>query len=322
MPYWDIVGRAFRISWHHRYLWLIAFFSGESGGGGSFSYSNGNQFNLRPGEAGRLGTPDFGAVQSQVVAWLQANAGLIAVLVLLWLVLVVGFFLLGGACEAALVRASAEHDAERPFDLRAAWQAGTGRMWVIVRLRLLLLALGLPVAILFGGLIVGALIEGFGGHAGAAVAFVLGALLVGLLSLPYVVYLSFLDRFGARAAVLELVEARASLARAHHLLFKRPGRSLVVWLLSIAVSIGAGFVVGIVAAIVVLPLLGVGYFAAAGAVSWLWVALIAAIALPVLVVVSAFLSALLSTYWTLAFRRLDVEYPPPYAYAPPQAPAT
>jgi len=44
------------------------------------------------------------------------------------------------------------------------------------------------------------------------------------------------------------------------------------------------------------------------------------ILLPVLLVISAFLAAQSSTYWTLAFRRLELDRPPVYAYAypPPQ----
>ena len=43
---------------------------------------------------------------------------------------------------------------------------------------------------------------------------------------------------------------------------------------------------------------------------------------PVFVVVYGFVGAVMSTYWTLAFRRLDIDYAPAYAYpVAPQAPA-
>jgi len=319
MPYWDIIGRAFRISWQHKYLWLIAFFSGESAG----SFGSNYNYNFSQGQSGTIGarrTPDLGAVQSQVSAWVHDNLGLLATVAVLWLLLVIGFFIFGAACEGATVRASAEHDAERPFDLSSAWQAGVARMWVIVRFRLLLFALALPAVLLVGVLVFATVFSAIGGHSAVAVISGLLAALVILLSIPYFIYLSFLDRFGSRAAVLDLVGARASLARAHHLLFKRLGRSLLVWLLSIAIGIGTGIVVGVVGAILVIPLLALIYLAASGGVSWIWVVLLGLVAIPFLLVAGAFLSALMSTYWTLAFRRLDVEYPPAYAYPPQPAP--
>lgn len=317
MPYWDIIGRSFGIAWRHRYLWLLAFFAGEMGGG---SFTSSYQVPSRPAAGTGGSSPDFGAVQSQITAWLQSNAGLLSLLAALWLVLAIGFFILGAACEGATIRASAEHDAERPFDLGAAWQAGVARMWVIVRFRLILLLLGLPVFIVVAGLVVGAIAAAFNSHAGAAIALAAVATLLFLLSIPYIVYLSFLDRFGSRAAVLELLAARASLARAHHLLFKRLGRALLVWLLSIAVAIGLGVVVGVVGAVLFLPLIGLVYIAASGGASWFWAFLLALIVIPIALVISAFLAAQSSTYWTLAFRRMDVEYPPAYAFPPQPAP--
>src|SRR5207237_1126909 len=63
------------------------------------------------------------------------------------------FFILAAVCEGATVRAAAEHDAERPFGLGWAWRSGVTTMWVIVRFRLLLLALALPVVLILAGLI-------------------------------------------------------------------------------------------------------------------------------------------------------------------------
>ena len=311
MPYWDIVGRSFRIAWRHKYLWLIALFSGE--GGFSFNFSS----SYRQPASGRLGSgsaPDFGAVQAQVGAWVQDNLGLLALLAVLWLVLVVGFFLLAAACEAAVVRAAAEHDAEQPFDLAGAWRTGVERMWVIVRFRLILVALALPVFVILTAVVIGAVAAGFNGQAGTVVALILLGLLVLLAAIPYAVYLSFLDRFGSRAAVLELTGARESLSHAHRLLFKRPGRALVVWLLSIAVTLGLGVAAGVVAAIALVPFVVVAYSAANGAISWAWVAVAALVALPVMLLIGSFIAAQASTYWTIAFRRMDVEYPPSFAY--------
>ena len=107
MQYWDIVTRSFRISWDHKYLWLIALFSGEGGAGFNFSY------NQRT--TGTTVSP--AQFQQQVTTWISDHIGLIVFLIVLWLVLVIAFFILAAVCEGATVRAAAEHDAERPFGL-------------------------------------------------------------------------------------------------------------------------------------------------------------------------------------------------------------
>ena len=39
MRYGELLSRSFSITLRHRYLWLLAIFSGESGGGGSGNFS-------------------------------------------------------------------------------------------------------------------------------------------------------------------------------------------------------------------------------------------------------------------------------------------
>jgi hypothetical protein len=136
VPYWEVVTRSFRIAWDHKYLWLIALFSGEAGGF-SFSYSQRT-----------TGTTDVGTAQQQVTTWLSDHAGLVLVIGIVWLVLAIAFFILAAVCEGATVRASAEHDAGRPFGLRQAWTMGVHTMWVVVRFRLLLFLIYLPLIVL------------------------------------------------------------------------------------------------------------------------------------------------------------------------------
>lgn len=316
MQYWDIITRSFRIPWNHKYLWLIAFFSGEGGGPG-FSYS----YNQRVSSTNPPPSPS--QVQEQVTTWVTDHAGLIVLLVIIWLVLVVAFFILGAICEGATVRASAEHDADRQFGLGWAWRSGLGTMWAMVRFRLLLLAFSLPVILLWAGLGVGIVVAFVNQNGGAAVGLVLFGLLVLLVSIPFFLYIFFLNRLGARALVLEQLGAWDAIVRGHRLLFKRLGRTLLVWLLSIAVGIALGIAVGCVGAVLAIPFLIVGgALLATGSPAAVPLAVIAVIILlPISLVVGGFLSAQTSTYWTLAFRRLDLDPVPMPAYPLQPAPA-
>jgi|SRR5919108_4869764 hypothetical protein len=312
MPYLDIVTRSFTIAWRYRYLWLIAFFSGEAGGGNFFS-----------GNPGINRNTDLATMPQQVANWITEHAGLLTFLAVAWLVLAIALFFLGAVCEGATVRASAEHDAERPFGLRLAWTMGVRTMWRIVRFRLLIIALGLPLALLFVLWTLGAISALVRQDLSAFLALIAILVLLFVVALVYGTYLFFLDRFGSRAVVLEERMAMASIARAHRLLFKRFGRSLLVWLLALAIAVGVGVAVASLSAVLLLPL-GVALAATASSGSpafWVVLAVTLVILLPVYFVVFGFLGAQSSTYWTLAFRRLDLEYPPPARLPLPQAPA-
>lgn len=303
MPYWLLVTRSFRIAWDHRYLWLIALFSGEAGGiGSNYSYSQ--------RQTGRTTTaPSAGAIRDQVNAWLGSHVALIVSIAVIWLVLIIAFFVLAAVCEGATIRGSAEHDAERPFSLGPAWRAGVQTIWVIVRFRLLLLVLSLPFLVLVAAWVFGLVLVLIYPHLVGIVLLVLSGLVLAAIWFVYGIYLFFLDRLGSRAAVLEQLMAIPALVRAHRLLVKRLGRTLLVWLLSIGVSFVVGIAAGTLATAVAVP-----FIVAAALATSSHSVVAAAVLLPVamvfvavLVVVAAFMAAQSSTYWTLAFRRLDLE---------------
>jgi len=319
LQYWDIVKRSFAISWRHRYLWLLALFAGESGGA-SLNYTQSQP--IRTGGSGKA--PDFNGAAQQVSSWVTQNLEGILVLSALLAVMFIVLFVLAAVCEGALVRASAEHDAERPFDLALAWRCGRATMGTIIRFRLLLLLLVLPVLVVFGALVIGAVAAFLGHDVGAGISLIVGSVLLLLATIPYAIYLSFLNRLGARAAILEQLAARPAIVRAHRLLSKRLGRVLLVWLTSIVVGIVVGIGFAFVLASIGIPLFfaGAAAYASGSGAFWVVVGLGVLVFLPVALVVGSFLSAQDSTFWTVAFRRLEFDQAPLYAYPdPPAAPA-
>ncbi len=325
MQYWEVVTRSFRISWNHKYLWLIALFAGEGGGGGyNFNFSppssTGPPGTSVGGSEKINGTVDYGAFQQQVTTWLSDHIGLIVAVLIVWLLFVVAFFILAAVCEGATVRASAEHDAERPFGLRMAWRVGVATMWVIVRFRLLIIALGLPVTIVAIALVVGIVLSFVNNNFRAGFGLIGLGVLLAILAIPYAIYLSFLDRLGSRAVVLEQLGARAAIVRAHRLLRKRLGRTLLVWLIGIAIGIAIGIGLACIFAVISLPFALIGAVAyssnSAAAVPILVLAFL--ILAPISLLVAGYFSAQGSTYWTVAFRRLDLDpLPPSYPQSQP-----
>jgi hypothetical protein len=321
VQYWPLVTKSFGIAWRHKYLWLVALFAGEGGGGGSFNSSTSNPGGGIPTNRS-TGQPDFSAGYASATSWLNAHVGVIAfaavLVVLVWIV----FFILAAVCEGATIRGAAEHDAERPFGLGWAWRAGRQSMGTVIRIRLLLLALGLPVALVLLLILAGFIASLVAGNGGAAVALGLLGGLLGVASIVYFIYLDLLSRLSLRAAVLEqVVSARQALGRGHGLVFKRFGRVILVWLLALGVGIGVGIVLAIALLAVAVPLLIAGFAAAAAgsAAVAILIAISALILVPVLLVASGFLAAQNSTYWTLAFRRLEIDAPA-LAYSNPPPP--
>jgi hypothetical protein len=314
MPYWEIVTRSFKISWRHKYLWLLALFAGESGGG--FNFNSGSF--TPPGSNGSNKAPDLNAINQQVLPWLAHNSGLIVAAAVIFILMAIAFFVLAAVCEGAVVRAAAEHDAERPFGLGMAWRTGRATMGAMIRFRLLVLVLGLPVLIVFALLAIGLVAAIARNNAAAIAVLVLIGVLFILATIVFVVALTFVNRLGARAVVLEQIGATAALGRGYRLLRKRLGRVLLVWLLSVAVGIALGICVAIAGAVLVVPAVVIGFAAYASGSSawWLVIVLAALILLPIFLVISAFLAAQSSTYWTLAFRRLEIDQPA-YAYGSP-----
>jgi hypothetical protein len=318
MQYMDIVLRSFRIAWRHKYLWLIALFSGEGGANFGSGGGGGGEGGGGGGTSG-AGHIDTAAIQDQITRFLSDYAVLIVALVVVSILLVVIFFILAAICEGATIRATAEHDAERPWGLGLAWRAGVHTMWPIVRFRLVLIALGLPLLLLVIVLVAGTIIA-IANHSGVAVVpLVIGGLLLVVIGIPFAIYLFFLDRLGSRALVLEQLGALASIGRGHRLLFKRFGRTLIVWLLSIATGIVVGILAACLLGIIFVPLLLIGGALAASNSGGLAPLIVigAVLLIPLSLVVGGFLSAQSATYWTLAFRRLDLDPVPP---APPPPP--
>ena len=99
---------------------------------------------------------------------------------------------------------------------------------------------------------------------------------------------------------------------------------LLVWLLSIAIGIAVGICAAIVLAIPVIPIAVVGVAAYTTGSPFFWIAIVIGtlILLPIAVVVEGFVIAQSSTYWTLAFRRLEIDQAPAYGYVRQRRPSS
>ena len=315
MEYMHIVTRALAISWRHKYLWLLALLAGEAttiggGFGGSGGGHQSHGYNYGPNQV----------TWTQVTTWVSAHAALLWTAGITVALLGIVLFLLSAVANGALVKGSAEHDAERPFSLRQAWAAGLHTFGPVLRLRFFALIVGASVAIVIGGLALMTFVFALSHTVVAAI--LTGALAATLLLavIPFFIVFGVTVLLGVRAIVLDGKGASDGLRSGLDLIWRRRGRVALFWLLVIVAGWIATTVVTLALVVVALPLVGI---TAAAYLSGGWaLAVVAGIALGAVWLAVALtllggIRAFTSTCWTLAYSRFDLQ-PQPAVSAQPQ----
>jgi hypothetical protein len=309
MRYGEIIERALSIFWRHRYLWLLGALGGGEALGGGFG-------NIGISGQGSGGTVDTGGgqvpddVSNQFVQWLAGELPLLVSLGVLLLILLVVYFILSCISTGASVRAIAEHDAGRPFGFWPAWRTGRQTFLRILGLRLLGLVVALPAFAAVGGLIALATFSAIAGRSEGVVTAILAAIVVVPALWLLAIVLGLAWTLAARAIVLEQRTVTGALGRGLGLLRQRPGPLVVLWLIALGVGIVCGLAASIGAGLLLLPLLAI--LAAVYAVAGMEVALTTAAILfflyiVLIVLVNGAVGAYLTSYWTVAFRRLQAD---------------
>jgi hypothetical protein len=311
MRYGEVIERSLSVFWRHRYIWLLgALGAGESVGGGFGNF----------GVAGQSpGTSDTatGSVPDQLTTqfgqWFTADLPLLVALLVLLGLFGLGYFVLSCVSVGAAVRAAAEHDAERPFDLGLAWRAGRQTFLPILGLRLLGLLVALPGVALIGGVVLLAVISALRGSADGIVIAVLAAIvLVPVVGLAAIV-LGVVWTLATRSIVLEQLGVGGALRRGIDQVSRRFSRVALLWLIALGVGIFCGLAGGIAAGLLLLPflaVLAVTYATAGVDAALTGGAVLLLLYIVVVVFLNGALGSFLTTYWTIAFRRLDLDPSP------------
>jgi hypothetical protein len=307
MRYGEVVQRSLSVFLRFRYIWLLgALGGGETVGGGFGNFGAAGQ-----GPGSDTGT---GSVPNQFAnelgQWVSVDLGLLAVLLALLLLFFLVYFVLSCATVGGAIRAAAEHDAEQAFGLGPAWRAGWQSFLPILGLRLLGLLLVLPALLLIAGMAALAALSAARGSADGIVTAVLAAIVAVPVLVVAAVVLGVVWTLATRAIVLERHGVIAALERGFRQVWNRLGRVTVVWLIALGIGILTGIGAGVLSGLLLLPFLIVlsATYAAAGVDA----ALTAGAVLLLLYIVGVVLlngavGSFLTTYWTIAYRRLELE---------------
>lgn len=296
MNYGEIITGAFWIALRNPALWFFGFFVG----GASFSVN----FPANTGDIEQPGPFLYGLqrwITENLVLFLFIVGGVVVVAVLvagaLWL-------LSQGALIDSVV--ALQRGERRGFP--AAWRGGVSFFWRVAGLQVLLffISLGLLFAVgLPAGLSIWAIVA-VTDSVGLRIFFTaLAGLSALLLLLLLFVPLYIIGQLALRELIAGGRRIFGSLKGGYGLFVGNPGKSLLVWVIQVALMLAVGAVVGTVSAAIAFAL-----FAVSPPLSDLGAAVAAAAVLAGLVlatpfiVISAIIGTFNSSYWTLAYLQL------------------
>jgi membrane-anchored glycerophosphoryl diester phosphodiesterase (GDPDase) len=302
--YGELLSEAFRLTWRNRFLWFFGLF--VAGAGGSFNFPT----NLG---GGQMQAP-FGSPAGPL-RWISENLALfVAAVIAVVVVLALVFLVLAMISHGALVESVAALHRGEARRFGPAFRTGARNFWRVLGLKVLffLMALGLgllvflPVAL--GGLTVFSLTDSTGVR---VLAVVLGVLFVVVALVVVFLPFAIINQFALRELVVSRRRILESTAGGFGLFRRNIGRSLLAWLVQLAVMLGLG-----IATVVVLVILGaiflgpaIALFATERATAGVVAAVIGGLLFLVpLLVISGALGAFNHAYWTLAYLRLT-EHP-------------
>jgi hypothetical protein len=292
--YGDVIRDSFRISWRNKFLWFFGFFAA----GGATNISS--NFTNVPA--------DFGG---GVPPWIQNNLTAIiatAIVVAVVFTLAVIFLYLvsaGGLTESVAAISRGE---ERRFG--STFRAGMSFFWRVFGqiVLLFLIGLGLTIAVfLVAGLpilLTFLLTESVAARIVVGILFGLfGILLLIAILLPFTI----LGQYALRALVVDGAGVVGGIRAGYGLFRRNIGKSLLLWLINLGLSIGVG-----VASLLVTLLLGLVLFLPAillGVSEATTGAIIAGVfgailLLPVLILLGAATGTFFHAYWTVSYLRL------------------
>lgn len=288
----EVLSRAWQIIWRHKVLWIFGVFAGCSrGGGGSAGGGGGGA-----GPGGDRPFPEIERFFEQLGQWIDNNAWIIAVFVLLILALVILVIFLGTIGRIGLIKGTyqAEQGSERLI-LGELFSESMPYFWRVLGLSLLI---GLMFLLIFLPLI-------FFGVITAGIGFICIIPLLCLL-IPISWAVTVVIEQANAAIVLEDLGIVDGLRRGWEVVRANVGTMIVMALILFIGSAVIGIVLAIPLIITVVPV-AIGLAAAGGDRPALWLLTLGicfAIYLPILLVLNGIVTAYVQSAWALTYMRL------------------
>ena len=316
MDYGNVLGRAWRITWRWKILWVLGFLAGlGSGGGGSpgnMNYSAGSgdfdQFPWRTTLSDIY--PGF-----ENLAWEQiwpTVAVVVALILCILLLIAIALWVVSVIARGGLIAGVQQVEDEGSTSFRSAWRAGRRKFWTLFGVGVLasipMIILGL---ILFGIFVFGIVTmvntsqsADFGAFPVILSSIGIVFLLVCCILIPLALVLEQIRVYGERAAILEDLGWIDSFKRGWGVLKENLGHTIIFWLIYFALGIGLLIISFVLILGVSLPFLF--GFILMEAQTWMIAPAVCAglVFFIGFILVKSIVTTFVSAGWTLAYREM------------------
>ena len=300
MNYGEVLSEAFRLTWRNRFLWFFGFFVASAGG----------SFNFPANFGGQAGQGPYGPFAGPA-RWISENLALfLTVVIATVVVLTLVFLVLSMISHGALADSVATLHRGETSRFGLAFRAGRRNFWRVLGLKVLFFLMGLGLVLLIllpivlGGLAVFSLTQSTGVR---VLAVVLGVVFVFVAFIAVFLPFAIVNQYALRELVVGRRRIMESIGGGFGLFRRNIGRSLLVWLLQLAVMIGLGIALVVALLIFGAVLLGpaIALFATERATAGIVAGVVGGVLLLIPVfALSGALGAFNHSYWTLAYLRL------------------
>jgi len=311
MDFGEVLGKAWRIVWKHKVLWIFGIFAGCSSGSGGGGGGGGSGWQQGAGEGQPFGPGTTNGIErffQQAGQWIGDNLWIVVLAGLVVLVLVVLGIFLGTIGKIGLIRGASQADggAEKlQFD-----ELFRGSMPYFWRVFLLSFLIGLAALIVFVPLALFGVVT-------AGVGFLCMLPLICIM-LPVFWIVGILVRQAEVAMVIENLGIQQGVRRAWEIVKENVGPVLVIWIITAVLGFIIGLVLALPVLIAVIPT-AIAFGTSRGEFPTTAVTLAAlcfVVYLPVLLVAQGILTAYIQSVWALTFLRLTRA---PESKGPPEA---
>ncbi len=298
MDYGEVLGRAWRIIWKHKILWIFGILAGCSRGGGGGN--SGYQSSARSGQGPYNGIDQF---FTQLSNWISTHLWVVVLIILAVLVLVIIIILLGTIGRIGLIKGTQKADAgAEHLGFAELWDDSLPYFW-----RVFLLSLFVGIAAFIVAAVV--VVLGIG-----AAALTLGIGLICFLPLLCVLiivlwFVGLIVQMAESAIVIENLGIMDGLRRGWDVVKTHLGPVLVMWLILLVIGIAIGLLIAIPVLVTIVPAAIAFGLANANAQTLTFGPLIiglvcCTIYFPFLLVLNGILTAYIQSAWTLTYLRL------------------
>lgn len=301
--YGDLIAGSFRLVWRHKFLWFFGLFAGTGSSIGGWNCNFTSDFSSEvPGDVS-----DWVSDHLTLILSLVAAAVLAGILLWLWSIL----------CQGAVIKSVRDIRRGQTIRFGDAFRNGRESFGRLLLFNLFLFILGLGIAVILTAVIVFLIFLAASGETGEIIVGVIGSLffmavtVLLIMSFGYLaictawivgpILLTLLIFYSIRAVVLEGLRPVAALKRGLGIMLDNLTRSLLLYLVSVGLSIGAVIAIGFASLLMAIP----------GAIAWILtinadfpltgiiISSLLSLPLPVLLVLAAsVMNTYFATYWT------------------------